>query len=104
MKIGKESRQYQIFIDEGRGLVDTFFKIIKGLTMDSTSEAAGEMQEYVKGIYQEIITDKESIREKSPGGGKAKKTEGSSVQDLVEELTPRELDIMNLISQGLSNK
>ncbi len=103
LRIGFESGYYQVFHDEGRNLAPVFSRVVKGMNRDSSLRKNRDLLKYVNKISQEMIL-KESTGETPGTGGRVKKTGEPSYQELVEQLTARELEILHLISQGFSNQ
>ena len=100
LKIGKGRGFRQIFSDEGR-IVDTVFaRLLQGKEHRGSPEKEPGLREYLELIGQDLEighTGAPTLQE-DPGG----KTP-SSYETLVEDLTERELEILNAISRGLSN-
>ena len=73
---------------------------------DGAGAADRELLEYARGIFRELT------REKKPAGEVGDRIrpdpgldcDTGAYRDLVEELSPRELEILDLISRGLSNR
>ncbi len=96
LQIGEESGYYQLFIDEGQDLSPLFSRMSSRESHDHLSKE-GDMLRYVENLCQKI-SPRESLDE-SP-----KREERGPDHGLVEDLTSREMDVLHLLSKGLSNQ
>lgn len=84
---GYRASYFQIFVDEGKKLLPLLKRILK-------KETNKKKKQYMLGIAEaRPLAEEDSILPH----------EAPSSQKLVETLTPRELEILHLISRGLSN-
>ncbi len=83
---GLESGYYQLFVDNGREAATVYEDIIRDNRLDDN------LLDYTMKIYR------------GNSGESRHLAEGSSTQQLAENLTSREEDILKLISQGMTNQ
>jgi LuxR family transcriptional regulator, maltose regulon positive regulatory protein len=103
-EIGKQSGFFQVFLDEGRELAPILLRIIDSMTGEGFRACKEDTLIYAKDIFQKLAPDKASAYTTKISGRKIEDAEQSIYDNLVEELSRRELEILNLISQGLSNQ
>ena len=100
LETGKEGGFLQTFIDEGRKLEKVFKRIIT----IKKSNISMELMNYIEKIYP-LIWPTEAANIDHPPVEKTPGETGSYSHDyLVEELSQRELEVLQLVSQGLSNQ
>lgn len=90
LNIGVESGFFQTFIDEGRELDGLWPRVLEGLADKP------ELAELAAAVFEKLSPDSAQAAPGTPTGNRD--------QGLVEELSKRELTVLNLISQGLSNQ
>lgn len=95
LNLGKSGGFYQTFLDEGRGMARLFSRLCTG--SGHFGDEPG-MDAYVQRICQGLKLDA------TLGDIGESDVAKSGFHDLVEELSSRELEILALIGQGLSNK
>lgn len=88
---GSGAGYFQLFVDEGRETAPVYARLIDGLHKSTAKAAAYE--NYLRSIFRKIAppADREGHLCNNPPG-------------LVEELSARELEILHMLCQGLSNK
>lgn len=100
--LGKERGFYQIYLDEGREISSVFYRLLK-------KNKGQEMKEYllhICGGFEQERPDEEDGTIVHTTHSTAIDLESLSAMDyegLVEDLTPRELEVLDLVSRGLSN-
>lgn len=103
LQAGRESGYFQLFIDEAREPDSVFFDINERIKRRKPDVINPEMLEFI-GRIQQILTGVNDSPGKEIASGQALKKREESSAGLVEELTSRELEILNHISQGFSNQ
>ncbi len=103
LQAGIESGYFQLFIDEAREPNSVFSCITERTKRRNSAVTNPEMLAFIDAIQQKLMGADESPDKEIASGKAPEKREESSVE-LVEELTSRELEILNYISQGLSNQ
>ncbi|MCW3489719.1 LuxR C-terminal-related transcriptional regulator [Dethiobacter alkaliphilus] len=98
LQSGKESGYFQFFVDEKWILKPAFSRIIEKNKHDSSFK---DMLGYILKIYPEVTP---AHLLSSQSASKNEQQQGLSCHNLVEELSARELEILQLISEGLSNQ
>ncbi len=94
---------YQLFLDEGRALASVFTRILKRWQRDATPWNQDLMGDRLRDISREILQEETGYL-KPPVQPAREETKENPVAGLVEELTSRELEVLELVSQGLSNQ
>ncbi len=101
LQSGHESGYFQIFIDEGKALAPLYSRIIEGKHTPRKPYLDQTLSCFARNIYQivapETTVDQEPKRERHV-------SDHSYEHLIVEELNPRELQILKLISEGYSNQ
>ncbi len=104
LAMGYDTGYYQLFIDElrllGPGFSTVFSRLLKAPGSENFISSKG-IQEYAENILSEIYgrppeRDKSQVQDNSQARDNSRRT--------VEDLTYRELEILRLISQGLTNQ
>ncbi len=104
LQSGKEARFFQVFVDEGRPLGSLYAKIIEGMRGRGSLTKNKELLEYIKKICNELSPEKEFTGKAGMAQKKATKTVENSYQELVEDLSAREIEVLSLLAHGLSNQ
>ncbi len=122
LQAGCRAGYFQVYLDEKMGLAPVYARLLRGES-PSALTAAPELAEFARRIYSQMPADEEQASLKSAQentdqkaadqkAGKAareRKLEAVGAdephyQELIEDLSPRELEILELFSQGFSNK
>ncbi len=124
---GEKCGYFQLFVNEGRNLVPLFARLSESLKSEKPAAEDGSLQPLIERILTilapDIIQSRDMPGEAAgstapwPGQGRVSKvtTMGgagapgdqpakNSSLELVEDLSPRELEVLTLISRGHSNK
>ena len=119
LQAGSESGYYQVYLDEKSKLLPVYQRISTGENREGTLLANSEIISFAAKIMQtlagenEIYSDREGVGIKNHGisetpGKPANQEQTDPAKDhypaLIEELSSRELEILTLFSQGLSNQ
>ncbi len=104
LKMGYKAGYTQIFPDWSRGLERTF-KLILG-EPDSILALAGDvgLLKYVRAVYRDIETAGKGAKNQPSLELLSIEEENNQEQPLAEELSAREIEILQLLSSGLSNR
>jgi len=93
LKEGKENGFFQLFVDQGPLLLSPVLKVL-----DDVKQKNPELENYLQNILQAISPEKTTQKESLS----LKKS--SSTEKLVENLTEKEIEVLQLISKGFSNQ
>jgi len=101
LQSGRESGYFQTFIDEGESLAPVYSRILEGKHTTGGQLLSPGLNGFACNIYRAIVPD--ATEEQEPG--KEKHFSDHDYDHLiVEELNPRELQILKLIAEGYSNQ
>ncbi len=106
LEAGLEGGYAQIFLEESRGLSGVFSRVIEKMENPHAPTIKEKIREGARELYGRISPGRPPDRGtegKEEESEKGKKVAATPQGDLVEELSPREMEVLNLISQGLSN-
>jgi LuxR family transcriptional regulator, maltose regulon positive regulatory protein len=103
LETGKESGYFQLFIDQAREPNSVFCDIAERIKNRRPVVTSPDLLEFIGTIEQKLTGSNGS-----PGEDitfvKAPEKQEDSFAELIEELTSRELEILNYISHGLTNQ
>lgn len=94
IRVSKGSGFFQTFLDEGKELASVFNRL---LTKPGTLLGEPDMEEYIRRIIQ-------GLQAETPLPSLNSVPAHDDFQELVEDLSNRELEILTLVERGLSNK
>ncbi len=107
---GKEGGFYQIFLDEGREASTVFSRLMEGRAYSDLSYKNPGLSAYLESINKRLMPA-ESVESAGSPSGELKgervtneRQEEDYYQGLVEDLSKREKEILDLISRGFSNE
>ena len=93
LKKSKSMGYYQVFIDEGKELASVYARVL------NVKSGSQNIAEYARKIYLKIAPSQDVLSGKISG-----KTKDSDHNLDIEDLSSREMQILHLMSQGLSNR
>jgi len=101
LKLSQEAGYYQVFIDEGKSLAPVYSRILESSRSYGRQFYTSTLTGFARDIYR-AITPGEA---EPPASDRDTDTYDKSYSRLmVEELNPRELEILQMISEGYSNR
>lgn len=103
LQAGKESGYLQLFTDEARETGSVFHAMTEKIKCGKIAAKKPELLNFISKIEHKLTGVNGSPDEEILPGRTPEKREESTV-GLVEELTAREIEILNCIGQGLSNR
>ena len=128
LRAGCRAGYFQVYLDEKMGLAPVYARLLGNEDPDAFT-ASPELAEFAHSIYSQMPAAEEqaTVEERFFQGDGGKKATGHAkkkaaresarekileamgagephYQELIEDLSPRELEILELFSQGLSNK
>ncbi len=101
LQSGYESGYFQIFIDEGKTLTSVYSRILEGKHTPRKPSLDQTLTSFARNIYR-IVAPKTAEDQKL--GRERHVSDHSCDHLIVEELNPRELQILKLIAEGYSNQ
>ncbi len=101
LQSGRESGYFQTFIDEGKFLAPVYSRILEGKQTAGGQLLSPGLTGFTRNIYRRIAPD--ATEHQEPGKEKHGSDHGYD-HLIVEELNPRELQILKLIAEGYSNQ
>ncbi len=101
LQSGQESGYFQTFIDEGKALLPVYSRILEDKHTIQTQLLNPVLSSFARKIYQAIAP--ETAEHHDPDREK-QLSDHSYDHLIVEELNPRELQILKLIAEGYSNR
>jgi len=116
LKAGMKEKYLQIFRDEGGELASVISRVLERWEVGSSCGVTEEVLAYLQAIFPEISRERSSTPRQKSRGDRSSTIDAQEQQnrqkimdvrgtgDLVEELNPREREILQLICQGLSNR
>ncbi len=105
LQVGLEAGYVQVFLDEGKALVSVFSRVMGNVNKNVSPLEGGALVDYARKLYGSLSPMQQfTLGEQGPGNKVGKQPETSPTQDLIEELSRRELEVLGLISEGLSNE
>lgn len=105
LRLGKEKVFYQIYIDEGRKISSVFSRLLNRVGSYYPDDEQ-RMKEYILHIDRGLQQDRAGEEDGTVVSDTIIHQEPLSeieFEGLVEDLTPRELEVLDLVSHGLSN-
>jgi len=100
LQTGKAAGYFQVFLDGGTELVPVYARVIKGKS-SGDEPAKKEIVQYARNIYQGAAQAAGTRGEKENKQAGQQEAVG---QELVEKLSWREMEILELLAAGLSNQ
>ncbi len=106
LHMGHESGYYQSFLDEGAVLAPILSRLLDSWTKGASVLKEASILTYARRIFDAVSPEQAEIAPEtpSPEAERVKKTLSGSYPGLVEALSEREMEILDLIGQGLSNQ
>jgi len=101
LKLSQEAGYYQVFIDEGKSLAPVYSRILESNRSYGRQLLTPTLSGFARDIYRAIAPEKAE----PPASDRDTDAYDKSYSRLmVEELNPRELEILQMISEGYSNR
>ena len=100
---GMSSGYFQVFIDEGNELASVYSRVIEKIESDSKHLNKKEVLNYTREIYGNLTPADNLTGIKHKPGLEISLRNENPTSELIEDLSPRELEILQLISQGFTN-
>lgn len=99
LKEGEKSGFFQLFIDEGIALKPVFSQVLKEFPEKKICFQDSGLKNYIQDIHRKLQSERTGS-----GSPQASTPSELTEEKLIEELTSREIEILKLISRGLSNQ
>ncbi len=108
LQLGEECGYFQAFLDEGKALSPVFSRLIEKMDKGKTPAVNSKILDYARTIFRNMEPGASQVSGvenpvESPGASQEASRQ-SSYQGLAEELSARELEVLDLISGGYSNQ
>lgn len=101
---GMSPGYFQVFIDEGKDLAPVFSRVIEKMKRDGEHLNNKDLFNYTREIYANMPPAKNLKGIKNETGLEISLRKETPTTELIEDLSPRELEILQLISQGFTNR
>ncbi len=101
---GMSSGYYQVFIDEGYGLASVYARVIAKMNRNSNHFNNAEILKYTREIYANMPPAEKPTDINQKTGLETSLRKQDTNSELIEDLSTRELEILQLISQGFTNR
>ncbi len=101
---GMSSGYFQLFIDEGNELASVYSRVIEKMNRDSKHLNNTEILNYTREIYGNMAPAEKISDLKHETGLEVSLRKKDTTSELIEDLSTRELEILQLISQGFTNR
>jgi len=100
LQSGHESGYFQVYIDEGKKLVSAYSRILEEKDIPGKQYLDQPLISFARKIYRELAPE---TAEKQEHDSEKHVSDHSYDRLIVEELNPREIQILELIAEGYSN-
>jgi len=101
LQSGRETGYYQTYIDEGKSLAPVFSRILEGKHAARGQLLPQSLTGFAREVYRAITPD---TGKQQASAQKTRVSEHAYEHLILEELNPRELQILQMIAEGCSNQ